>query len=116
MKAGKLIAVGEVSHSYGRFLSRYLLVGMQDKARGACRMSGDAVVLPEYEVKTLMTPITPPSWCAALGRVESELVGLQGKALARDSIRRFRFVHHAASWLHSMMLNECSVVGNHCCK
>ena len=28
-----------------------------------------------------MIPITPPSRCAVLGRVESELVGLPGKAL-----------------------------------
>ena len=25
---------------------------------------------------TLMTPVTPPSWCTALGRVELELVDL----------------------------------------
>ena len=29
----------------------------------------------------LMIPITPPSRCAVLGRVEPELVGLPGKAL-----------------------------------
>ena len=33
-------------------------------------------------------PITPPSRCAALGRVESELVGLSGKALTTDATRR----------------------------
>ena len=48
--------------------------------------------------------------CAALGRVESELVGLPANTLTRDATRRQRFVDHAASWLHTMVLH-----GRHCC-
>ena len=40
-----------------------------------------------------------------LGRVESGLVSLPGKALTRDAMRRLRFVVHAASCLHSMVLH-----------
>ena len=39
------------------------------------RMSGDAGALPECAVMTL---ITPPSRCAALGMVEPELVVFHG--------------------------------------
>ena len=45
------------------------------------------------------------SRCTALGRVESELVSLPEKALARDATRRLRIVIHAAGWLHTMMLH-----------
>ena len=48
---------------------------------------------------------TPPSRCAALGMVESELVCLPGKALTRDATRRFRFFVHAVGRLHSMVLH-----------
>ena len=51
---------------------------------------------------SVMTPDTLLSRCAALGRVEPELVGLHGKALARDAMRRLQFTDHAACWLHSM--------------
>ena len=51
------------------------------------------------------TPMTPPSWCAALGMVESELVSLLGKALTRDARRRQQSVVHAAGWLHTMVLH-----------
>ena len=50
-------------------------------------------------------PITPPSSCAALGRVVSELVGLLADSLTRDTMRRLRFVVHAATWLHGMLLH-----------
>ena len=36
------------------------------------------------------------SRCAALDKVEPELVGLPGKDLARDAMRRLQFVVHAA--------------------
>ena len=49
--------------------------------------------------------ITPPSWCAALGRVESKLVGLHGKA--HDATRRLQLVVNASGWLHSMVLHGC---------
>ena len=66
-------------------------------------MSGDAGTLPECDMLTLTTP--DPSRCATLGRVEPESIGLHGKALTRDATRRFRFVVHAAGWLHSMALH-----------
>ena len=44
------------------------------------RMSGDAGELTECEVKTLMTTgHTPPSRCAALDRVEPNLVSVPGR-------------------------------------
>ena len=49
--------------------------------------------------------ITPPSRCAALDRVEPELFGLPGKALARDITRSVRFDLHAVGWLHSMVFH-----------
>ena len=52
---------------------------------------------------TLMKP-EPQSRCAALGRVESELVGFLRKALTRNTTGKLRFVVHAAGWLHSMVL------------
>ena len=70
------------------------------QGRGVGRMPGDAVALPECEVQT------PPSWCAALGTVEPELVGLPGKALTRDATRRLRFVFHA---VHGAPLTRCCV-------
>ena len=45
-----------------------------------------------------------------LRMVMSELVGLPGKALARDAARRIWFVVYAADWLHSMVLPGSSVV------
>ena len=65
-------------------------------------MPGDAGTLSEFEVKTLMTP---PSSCAAMGRVEPELVGLPGKTSTRDATKRLRFVVHAAGWLRSTVLH-----------
>ena len=50
-----------------------------DKAPVVGYMSGDAGAHPECEV---VQPMTPLSWCTALGMVEPELVGLLGKALA----------------------------------
>ena len=40
-----------------------------------------------------------------MSTVEPELVGLPGKALTRDAMRRLRFVLHAAGWVHSMVLH-----------
>ena len=71
------------------------MVCMRDKVNGLGRMPGDAGALPE---------------CSTLGRVELELVGLPGKALAQDATRRLRFVVHAAGWLQSMVLH------GHCCR
>ena len=45
-----------------------------------------------------------------MGRIESELVGLPGKALTQDATRRLRFIVHAAGRLHSMVLH-----GRLCC-
>ena len=42
---------------------------------------------------------------ASLGRVEPELDGLPGEALARYATRRLRFVVNAAGSLHSMVLH-----------
>ena len=67
-------------------------------------MSEDAGALPKCEVIHRFL-IIPPSRCAPLCRVESELVGFPGKALTRDSTRRLRFDVH--TWLHSMVLHEC---------
>ena len=80
---------------------------MQYKARVA-RMSGDAGAFPESEVNMLITPFVPTSRCTALCRVEQELVGLPGKVLTQDAMRRLRFVVHAASWLHSIVVHRCS--------
>ena len=44
------------------------------------RMSGDVGAFPECVGIHLLHQIVPPSRCAVLGRVESELVGLPGKA------------------------------------
>ena len=55
---------------------------------------------------TLMTPDLTDFQGTALGRVEPELeLNLPGKALSRDSRRRFRFVDHAAGCPHSMVLH-----------
>ena len=70
------------------------------RCRGTSRVRDD----------TLMTPDHTLSWCAALGRVEPELVGLPGKALARDSTRWLLFVVHAAGFLHSVVLYILCVV------
>ena len=40
--------------------------------------------------------MTQPSMCAALRRVEPELVGLPGKAIARDNMKMLWFIVHAA--------------------
>ena len=50
-------------------------------------------------------PMTPPSRCVALGRIDPELVVFSGKALTLGATKRFRFVVHAAVWLHSMVLH-----------
>ena len=64
----------------------------------------------ECDVKTL---ITPPSTCRALGRVESELVGLFVKALSQDATRRLLFIVHTAGWLHSLVLRgHCAGVND----
>ena len=55
-------------------------------------MLGDAEALPKCEMNTLMTPVTPPSRCTALGSVEPNFVGHLVKALAWDATRRFRFL------------------------
>ena len=59
-------------------------------------MSGDAGVLPECDMNT---PITPPSTCAALGRVKPVLVGLNTgcheKAPVRCPCSRLTPLHDA---------------------
>ena len=60
--------------------------------------------MPYYFRVRSDTLITLPFMCAALGRVEPELVGLPGMAFARDDMRRLRFDVHAAGWLLSMVL------------
>ena len=75
------------------------------KPKGLGCMLGDVRALPECEVNSLVSPITPPSRCAALGKVEPELVAVAGKALTHVSTRRLRFDVHAVGWLHSMGLH-----------
>ena len=82
------------------------------RTEGVVRMPGDAGALPECEVKTHGHPMTPPSLCVTLGRVESELVCLPGKILAQDATRRLQFVVDAAGWLHSMVLHGRSRFGS----
>ena len=82
---------------------------MRGKAKGVGHTSGAAGALPECEVKTL---ITSPSWCAALGRLESKLVGILWKALAWDATRRLRLDVNAAGWLHSLVLHGCTAVAD----
>ena len=60
------------------------MVCMWDKAKGVGRMSGDAGAFPDCEVIHGSHPITPPSRCTALGRIEPELVGLSMNVLALD--------------------------------
>ena len=62
-------------------------MSMRDKACGL----GDAGGFPEFEVIHRLHPIKPQSRCAALGRVETELVCLPGKALTWDVTRGLRF-------------------------
>ena len=69
------------------------------RCRSTSRVRGDTLMM-----------ITPPSRCAAQGKVEPELVGLPENAITRDATRRLWFVVHAASWLHSMVLH-----GRECC-
>ena len=78
-----------VSHSYGGY-GRARDGGSgcyvyRTEPGGVVHMSGDARELPECEVISL---ITPPSMCTALGRVEPEFVDLPGKALKQDAMRR----------------------------
>ena len=70
-------------------------------------MSGDAGELPQCEVTTL---ITLPSWCAALGMVESELVSLPGSTSTRGATQRPRFVVFAAGWLYSRCCTDAVAV------
>ena len=56
-------------------------------------------------VITLMTPDHTTFQVYSSGRVAPKLVGIFVKALTRDATRRFRFVVHAAGWLHSMVLH-----------
>ena len=68
-------------------------------------MSGDATAIPECEV----TLIIPPSMCAAMGRVESELICLPGKALTWDASKGLRFVVHAVSAvIHGDSRSNCT--------
>ena len=60
------------------------LMDVRNKARRSWSLVGS--VLPECEVKTL---ITPPSRCTALGRVEPKLVSLPGKAFTLGAMRGF---------------------------
>ena len=54
--------------------------GMNVKqSQGIVCMSRDVGALPECEVIHQQHPITPPSSCTDLGRVEPELVGLPGR-------------------------------------
>ena len=46
-------------------------------------------------------PITTPCWCAVLGTVELDLVGLPGKALTQDATRSLRCVLHADGWSYT---------------
>ena len=112
MEGGRVIhswCMGAVSHSYGWFGEG------RDGGGGwqACRTkpggddcrSGDVVALSACELKTLMLMITPLSMCAALGRVEPELVCLPGKALAQGVTRRFWFEVHAVGCPYFMVLH-----------
>ena len=70
-------------------------------------MSRDAGAFPECDVKK---PVTPPCTYAALGRVESQLVGLLGKGLTREATCQLQLVFHAVGWLHSMVSTDAGVV------
>ena len=101
---------GVVSHSYGG------LGGGRDEVAvgGHGRQSQERLIarreMPEHFPNARrghrLHPIIPPSRYAALGRIESELVGLPGMALTWEATRRLRFVVHVAGWLHSMVLDE----------
>ena len=66
-------------------------------------------------MKTLMTLDHTSSMYAALGRVESELVGYPGRVLIPYATSLLRFVVHAAGWLHSMVLHGRDADVNQCC-
>ena len=90
------------SHGYGRFGGAGMEVvdGMHaGKIQGGSHVGRCRCTCHRWH------PITPPSRCAALGRVEPELVGLPGMDLALDATRRLRFVVHTAGWLHSTVLH-----------
>ena len=73
----------------------------KDRRCWSHHMLGDAGALPENKVNTLMTP---PSRCTVLGRVNPELVGLSGKTITRNAMRRLRFVVIATGWLHGQRI------------
>ena len=77
---------------------------MQDKAKGVDHMLEDAGALPQCQVIHLLHRSHPCSGWQFRVWVKPELVGLPGKALARDAMRRLQFVVHAAVWQHSMVL------------
>ena len=60
------------------------------------RMTGDAGALPEYEVKTLMTPDYAALQVHSSGKDRAGIAQSSRKALTWDATRRLRFVVHAA--------------------
>ena len=84
---------------------RWWMVCMLDKARGVCRMSGDAKALPVCMMIYWWHLITLPSRCTALAMVEPYLVSLDlymghhEKAWVRCLCRRLATLH-GVTWTH----------------
>ena len=88
--------MGVVSHGYGGLggIWMYVVDGMHARqCQGGWSHVGRCRNTPRVRGDALMLPITSPSWCAVQGRVEPELVGLQGEVLTWDATRRLRLVY-----------------------
>ena len=102
MEGGRVknsLCMGVVSHIYGGFAGegwKWWLFSMLRNPKGVDPMSKDAGALPECYLKIQMTRDPIAFGSTALGRVESELVGLPGKALIWDAKRRLWIIVHAA--------------------
>ena len=80
---------------------------------GRCRSTSR---LPIFEVKTLMTPDYTVLRCTALGRIESDLVGLKGNVLA-DGRHEKAPVRYSCSRLAALRCaprtHWCCISGDH---
>ena len=81
---------------FGRHAGQSQVVGI---------MSGDARAFPECVGNTLITPDRTTIQVRSSGYCRAGIGRSSWKGLTRDATRRFRFVVHAADWLHSMVLH-----------
>ena len=69
------------------------------------RMSGDAGAFPECVGNTLITPDRTTIQVRSSGYGRAGIGRSSWKDLTRDTMRRIRFIVHAAGWLHSMVIH-----------